>query len=246
MLSPQRTIQLTTDGSHTVAIPSLDITYHSRHGAINESLHVFIEAGLKYWLQQHGTNQVRIFEMGFGTGLNALVTYIEAAKNNLNIHYSSIEQFPLEKEIVASLNYCETLQRTDLVGLFTTMHTAAWNEDVQLSAFFTLHKIQTSLLDLQPKEKYDLVYYDAFAPNAQPELWTVEVFKKLFDALNEGGTLVTYCSKGDVRRALIAAGFIVSKIPGPPYKREMLRAVKISLISVICVLPTSATHTPAS
>jgi tRNA U34 5-methylaminomethyl-2-thiouridine-forming methyltransferase MnmC len=225
-MSPQRTIQLTTDGSHTVAIPSLDITYHSRHGAVNESLHVFIEAGLNYWLQQHNTKQVRIFEMGFGTGLNALLTYIEAAKDNLSIHYSSIEQFPLEKEIVASLNYCETLQRSDLAGFFTSMHAAAWNEDIHLSPFFTLHKLQASLLELQLERKYDLVYYDAFAPNAQPELWTVEVFKKLFDALNDGGVLVTYCSKGDVRRALIAAGFTVSKIPGPPYKREMLRAVK--------------------
>jgi tRNA U34 5-methylaminomethyl-2-thiouridine-forming methyltransferase MnmC len=225
-MSPQRTIQLTTDGSHTVAIPSLDITYHSRHGAINESLHVFIDAGLNYWLKQQDTKQLRIFEMGFGTGLNALLTYIEAAKNNLNIHYSSIEQFPLEKEIVASLNYCETLQRNDLTELFTTMHAAEWNEDVHLSPSFTLHKIQASLLEMPLKEKFDLVYYDAFAPNAQPELWTVEVFKKLYDALNEGGSLVTYCSKGDVRRALIAAGFNVSKIPGPPYKREMLRAEK--------------------
>jgi tRNA U34 5-methylaminomethyl-2-thiouridine-forming methyltransferase MnmC len=228
MLSPHRTIQLTTDGSHTVAIPSLDITYHSRHGAINESLHVFIEAGLNYWLQQHNTKAVRIFEMGFGTGLNALVTYIEAAKNNLNIYYSSVEQFPLEKEIVASLNYCETLERPDLAELFSTMHSTVWDEDVQLSPFFNLHKIQTSLQELEPKGKYDIVYYDAFAPNAQPELWTVEVFKKLFDALNEGGILVTYCSKGDVRRALIAAGFNVAKIPGPPYKREMLRAVKLA------------------
>jgi tRNA U34 5-methylaminomethyl-2-thiouridine-forming methyltransferase MnmC len=226
MLSPQRIIQLTTDGSHTVAIPSLDITYHSRHGAINESLHVFIEAGLNYWLQQHNTKSVRIFEMGFGTGLNALLTYMEAAKNNLDIHYSSIEQFPLEKEIVASLNYCDTLQRTDLTEPFISLHTAAWNEDVQISPFFTLHKIQASLIESQFSQKFDVIYYDAFAPNAQPELWTAEVFKKLFDAMNENGALVTYCSKGDVRRALIAAGFNVSKIPGPPYKREMLRAVK--------------------
>lgn len=221
-----RSLQLTTDGSHTIAIPSLNITYHSRHGAINESMHVFIEAGLNYWLQQNNGKKLRIFEMGFGTGLNALLTYMEATKNDLEIHYTSVEQFPLENEIVQSLNYCEVLHCTDANDVFHKMHSSRWNEDVKLSSSFLIYKAQTSLQQLKFPNSYDIVYYDAFAPNAQPELWTVEIFKKIFDAINENGVLVTYCSKGDVRRALVAAGFKVSKIPGPPYKREMLRAEK--------------------
>ncbi len=219
-------LQLTTDGSHTIAIPSKGITYHSKHGAINESMHVFIEAGLNYRLAENDKKEFRIFEMGFGTGLNALLTYMEAEKNNLHVHYTSVEQFPLENEMADKLNYCEALCHPDLNDMFTEMHHCAWNVDVVLSPFFIIHKKKTSLLDLSLPGLYDIIYYDAFDPNAQPELWTQDVFRKIFDATAPGGILTTYCSKGNVRRAMLSAGFSVSKIPGPPHKREMLRAEK--------------------
>jgi tRNA U34 5-methylaminomethyl-2-thiouridine-forming methyltransferase MnmC len=170
-------------------------------------MHVFIKAGLQT-IQQP---LVRIFEMGFGTGLNALLTMEHAATS---VYYFSVEQFPLTGEEVAGLNYGNTL------------HQYPWNEDVKISDQFTLHKSHGSLLAISPGQTFHLIYYDAFAPTAQPELWTKEVFEKLYNLLEPGGILVTYCSKGDVRRAMLAAGFAVDKLAGPQGKREMLRAKK--------------------
>lgn len=201
----KRELLLTADGSHTIAIPDLKVTYHSTHGAIQESLHVFIQAGL----QVIQAPLVRIFEMGFGTGLNALLTMKYAT---IPVYYYSVERFPLTEEEVAGLSYGNTL------------HQHPWNEDVKISEQFTLHKAHGSLLAITPLQTFHLIYYDAFAPAAQPELWTKEVFEKLYSFLEPGGILVTYCSKGDVRRAMLAAGFIVEKLAGPPGKREMLRA----------------------
>jgi len=205
----KRELQLTADGSHTVAIPDMNVTYHSTHGAIQESMHVFIQAGLQATQQP----MVRIFEMGFGTGLNALLTLQHAMAP---VYYYAVEQFPLTFKEVEGLNYSGV----------SLLHACPWNEDVQISDRFTLHKSHRSLLETTPGQTFHLIYYDAFAPSAQPELWTKEVFDKLYAFLEPGGILVTYCSKGDVRRAMLAAGFTVEKLVGPPGKREMLRAKK--------------------
>lgn len=220
----EREIRVTGDGSVTIAIPKLQVTYHSKHGAIQESMHVFIETGLKPLLHRHET--LCIFEMGFGTGLNALLTLREAARHQQKIHYQAVEAFPLEKEITAHLNYAEQLQQPELKPVLEALHTAPWNQPLALTPWFTLQKNHTSLFNFSTSQLFHLIYYDAFAPNAQPELWTREAFTQLFNSLAPGGVLVTYCSKGDVRRAMQAAGFTIEKIPGPPGKREMVRAGK--------------------
>lgn len=219
----KKEIIATADGSHTIAIPEMHVTYHSVHGAIKESRHVFLEAGLGNVQAQGKLPSIAVFEMGFGTGLNAFLTAIHAIENQLHIFYTAIESAPLSAEEISLLNYPVTLGHEEL---FQQLHAAPWNEAVELHQFFTLEKLQTDLASFASSRPFDLVYYDAFAPSAQPELWTKEVFEKLFSLLNANGVLVTYCSKGDVRRAMIAAGFSVEKLPGPPGKREMLRAQK--------------------
>lgn len=220
----------TTDGSHTVAIPDMQVTYHSHHGAIRESLHVFIGAGLLPALELF-PKEIAILEMGWGTGLNGLLTCQHMASLPAIVHYHTLEQFPLEPEITAALNYCEQLNAPELQPVFEQMHAASWNEEVHITEKFYLQKIRTGLLSFRPMRLYNLIYFDAFAPTAQPELWTQEVFEKLFSALVPGGILVTYCSKGVVRRAMQAAGFTVEKLAGPPGKREMVRATAGGSIS---------------
>ena len=215
---------VTKDGSHTIAIPEQRVTYHSIHGAIGESDYVFIEAGLNFILSQFPNQAISIFEMGFGTGLNAFLTAIKAMETKTKIHYTTIEPSPLFVEEAAALNYPETLGHPEL---FRRLHQVNWNDVTRINEFFTIEKHRISLADFTTGEKFNLVYYDAFAPAAQPELWTREVFEKLFVLLHPGGILVTYCSKGDVKRAIKAAGFTLKKLPGPPGKREMLRAEKL-------------------
>ena len=220
-----REIINTGDGSHTVQIKELNVTYHSKHGAIQESMHVFIEAGLHHYIEASGKEEIHIFEMGFGTGLNALLTAAEAEKFKKNIVYTAIELHPLEPAENKNLNYASLLSSQTT---FEKIHAAPWDREVRITEYFVLHKINSNLLGYCSQKRFDIVYYDAFAPTAQPELWTVDVFKTLFAQINAGGVLVTYCSKGDVRRAMQAAGFVVEKIPGPPGKREMVRAVRPS------------------
>lgn len=220
---PMREVVLTKDGSHTIAIPEKGVTYHSVHGAVQESIHVFIEAGLGAVLASLPGPEITVFEMGFGTGLNAFLTALVAEEQQQLISYTSVEAFPLAAEEASVLNYSDTLGSG---ALFRALHQCRWNEAVSLNEFFTIRKVQTELAFFSPSRPFDLVYYDAFAPSAQPELWTEDVFAKLYGMMNANGVLVTYCSKGDVRRALIAAGFTVEKVPGPPGKREMLRARK--------------------
>lgn len=222
----RRAIISTKDGSHTVQVPGWNVTYHSHHGAIQESMHVFIEAGLVPMLTQPTSQPLHIFEMGFGTGLNAFLTAIEAGKHRKPIHYTAIEQFPLSKKEASELNYPTILHHNNL---FQKIHECGWKEDVPISDFFTLRKENADLVNYSTDQQFNLVYYDAFAPSAQPELWTEKVFQKLFSRLAEDGMLVTYCSKGDVRRAMKAAGFTVEKLPGPRGKREMVRATRASL-----------------
>ena len=218
----EREIVVTADGSHTIAVPGMNVSYHSKHGAIQESMHVFIEAGFRYWsAHSKSPDQVSIFEMGFGTGLNAFLTAIEASDKKIKVGYVAVEQYPLVLEEAMRLNYTASLQHEQL---FRQIHESKWNQKVAISEFFSLQKTNTSLENFSTDQLFDLIYYDAFAPLAQPELWTAEVFKKLHSMLQPEGILVTYCSKGDVRRAMQAAGFKVEKIPGPPGKREMVRA----------------------
>jgi len=217
----ERQFITTKDGSHSIVIPELLVTYHSVHGAIRESRHVFIEAGLNFLLKSSATQPLRIFEMGFGTGLNAFLTAIEIEKQQTETFYTAVELFPLSTEETESLNYPGLLQQKDL---FQKIHECNWQQNVAITKYFTIRKEKTDLVNYSTGRQFHLVYYDAFAPQAQPELWTKEIFEKLFRMLAPGGVLVTYCSKGDVRRAMTAAGFDVKKLPGPPGKREMLRA----------------------
>jgi tRNA U34 5-methylaminomethyl-2-thiouridine-forming methyltransferase MnmC len=195
-------------------------SYHSLNGAIRESDHVFIEMGLSAINQK----KVRIFEMGFGTGLNALLSWNYSVSSKIRIHYKSIDLYPLERDITQNLNY------PDLVGegsqdRFAKIHAARWGVITKLDKRFFLEKIHANLLEYDHNEKYDLVYFDAFSPTKQPELWSSDVFRKILTAMSPGGLFVTYSSKSAVRRALQAAGFHVEKLPGPPGKREMIRAI---------------------
>jgi tRNA U34 5-methylaminomethyl-2-thiouridine-forming methyltransferase MnmC len=221
----QRNLIVTKDGSHSVAIPEWEVSYHSVYGAVQESMHVFIESGLKYWFTKHtSASRCVIFEMGFGTGLNALLSILEAKRQQRKIMYETVEAFPLEESITQKLNYCEALHQGFWQPVFDSLHSGEWNSTQHITNFFSFRKIRSLLADYTPGEPIDLIYYDAFAPVAQPELWTKEVFERMLNMLAPDGILVTYCSKGDVRRALQAAGFSVEKIAGPPGKREMIRA----------------------
>lgn len=222
----QRSIVTTRDGSHTISIPAMQVTYHSIHGAIQESEHVFIHAGLEH-VSFSTDKPLRIFEMGFGTGLNALLTLAWAIDHKKNIDYTAIEPFPLENEETRTLNYAGQLDNVTLQTDFEKIHAAGWDELVLINDHFSLRKIKDSLEAVRFDSSFDLIYYDAFAPTAQPELWTEEIFSKLFKATNEGGVLVTYCSKSVVQRAMRAAGWQVEKIPGPHGKREMVRATRV-------------------
>ena len=224
----QRKLILTSDGSHTISLPELNITYHSIHGAIQESEHVFIEAGLKS-LTPRKAGSVNIFEVGFGTGLNALLTLIEAERLHTGIYYETVEQFPLDSNVTSLLNYCKQLGREDLQFVFDQLHDCEWEKEIQLKPGFIFKKSKANLLTFGTSGTpgtsgtFQLIFFDAFAPNVQPELWTKDIFEKMFVLLEPGGVLVTYCSKGDVRRAMEAASFIVEKLQGPPGKREIVR-----------------------
>ncbi len=230
-----REIVVTADGSHSIRLLELNQSYHSMHGALQESAHVYIEAGLRYAMNATGggTGPLHVFEMGFGTGLNALLTLMEAGRQQRLVHYETIDAFPLEASDSAELNFCQQLQRTDLNPFFEHLHYGNWDYEFSLSPYFSLQKYRLSLADwLEDKlwaprgRGIDVVYFDAFAPEAQPELWTADVFSALYILMAPGGVLVTYCSKTVVRKAMEAGGFRVYKIPGPWGKREMLRAVK--------------------
>jgi tRNA U34 5-methylaminomethyl-2-thiouridine-forming methyltransferase MnmC len=217
-------IILTEDASHTIALPGTAITYHSKHGAIQESRHVFIEAGLKPFL--HTGEMIRIFEMGFGTGLNTLLSLQTALLNKQPVEYVTAELYPLTENEYNLLNYCDVLGDNNLQPYFIAMHNALWQQRVSIHPLFTLTKIMQPVESAKITGGFDIIFYDAFAPNDQPELWTEKIFEKMFAMLKNKGILVTYCSKGAVQRLLAAMGFIVEKLPGPPGKREITRAKK--------------------
>jgi tRNA U34 5-methylaminomethyl-2-thiouridine-forming methyltransferase MnmC len=219
-----REIISSADGSHTVFIPELNEHYHSVHGALNESLHVFIEAGFNQLLNYP---EINILEIGFGTGLNVLLTAIEAGKMNKRVIYTSLEPFPLSKEIISNLNYTEVVKDHSAGFVFEKIHFSPWNSPVIIHPNFILEKREEAIQEVSFQNKFNLVYYDAFAPRVQPELWTQDIFENIFNLLETGGILVTYCAKGAVKRALAGAGFKVESLPGPPGKREMTRAIKV-------------------
>jgi len=195
--------------------------YHSIHGALQESLHVFIKNGLKTF----NTPLLNIFEMGFGTGLNALLT-LQNMPPNGRFFYHTIDLFPLETKQVLNLNYREIT--FDKANMLEKIHQADWSKQVAVNKNFTLLKEKVSLLDSRLSDNfYDLIYFDAFSPEKQPELWSINVFEKLHKAMKNQSILVTYCAKGYVKRNLMAAGFQVEKLQGPPGKREMIRAKKV-------------------
>lgn len=221
-------IILTADGSHSISIPEMGVTYHSSHGAIQESMHVFIESGLRYINEKNKQSaSLSIFEMGFGTGLNALLALAEAEKNQQPVYYETIELYPLERPTFELLNYCDHLQRTDLAPLFKLLHESEWDKTIDITPYFKFKKIQTSLINFSTTQLFNAVFFDAFAPEKQPDLWTTEIFKKLYDHMLTDAVLTTYCSKSIVRKAMVEAGFKVEKIPGPPHKREMVRAIRL-------------------
>ncbi len=214
---------ITEDGSHTIYLPEIDEHYHSVHGAIQESVHIYIGQGLL----QCSSNPISILEIGFGTGLNAFLTFCYAQKQNIKINYFSLEKYPLSEKEYVELNYPETLF-PEYTGIFKQMHQSEWNKPVLISPSFTLRKVNADLLtfDFSTVAPVDLVYYDAFAPGKQPEMWTDDILHKVSASVKKGGVLVTYCAKGVVRRALTAAGFEMERIPGPMGKKEILRGKK--------------------
>jgi tRNA U34 5-methylaminomethyl-2-thiouridine-forming methyltransferase MnmC len=218
----------TADGSVTLFSNEMQESYHSLNGAAQESRHVFIEAGLKHCLAKN----IAVFEVGFGTGLNALLTWGEAKRSNLNIRYTAIEAFPLSLETTSSIGY-DSLEPALPENAFQQLHQAPWNREVLLEKdCFSLKKTEGDFTSLTLENKFDLIYFDAFSPEKQPEMWEEHLFSRLFENLNEDGILVTYCAKGEVRRRLQRCGFTVERIPGPPGKREMLRAKKVGLNNI--------------
>lgn len=214
---------ITEDGSHTIYLPEIDEHYHSIHGAIQESLHIYIGEGLL----QTNTKELCILEIGFGTGLNAYLTYCYAREKNLSVNYFSIEKYPLTEAEYLKLNY-PVNTFPEYSSVFEKMHRSEWNTAVKISPEFTLQKVHADLLSFQFNSipEYDLVYYDAFAPGKQPEMWTDEILHRVAGTIKKDGILVTYCAKGVVRRSLAAAGFHMERIPGPIGKKEILRGKK--------------------
>ncbi|MDF4202360.1 tRNA (5-methylaminomethyl-2-thiouridine)(34)-methyltransferase MnmD [Maribacter sp. SA7] len=218
----KREIITTGDGSKTIQIMDWQEQYHSKHGAIQEAYHVFIKSGLDLFKDQ----ELNILEIGFGTGLNAFITLIEYEKRNLQINYTGVEAYPVSAEELDQLNYLEELESLSRKDDFNLMHASAWGQKIEITSSFHLTKQQKLFKEINDINTYDLIYFDAFGARVQPELWTVEIFQIMFNAMKSGGYLVTYAAKGSVRRAMLEVGFLVERLPGPPGKREMLRAKK--------------------
>jgi tRNA U34 5-methylaminomethyl-2-thiouridine-forming methyltransferase MnmC len=223
----QRQLIITADGSHSIYVRELDEQYHSKHGAIQESKHVFINAGLKKAIEDNkNLGEINILEIGLGTGLNALLTFIETQNTAIKINYTAIEAFPVSIDFVEQLNYSELLCSDFSKNILNEIHTCVWEQSVELSPHFIFHKMENTLQKTILKNNYNLVYFDAFGPRVQLEMWTEDVFEKIYQAMLPKGILVTYCAKGEVKRTLKKVGFVVESLPGPPGKREMTKAEK--------------------
>ena len=218
----KREIIQTLDGSTTIHLGEWDECYHSKHGAIQEAQHVFIKNGLSLFENKN----ISILEIGFGTGLNAFITFLEAKKLNQTIDYVGVEAYPISADEVLSMNYVEELNATNESSIFKTMHESNWEEKSNLSTDFSLTKRKQFFEAIDDIEKFDLIYFDAFGYRVQPELWSTEIFDSMYKALKPNSVLVTYAARGVVKRSMIEVGFTVEKLAGPPGKREMFRARK--------------------
>jgi tRNA U34 5-methylaminomethyl-2-thiouridine-forming methyltransferase MnmC len=218
----KREIIQTLDGSTTIHLQEWDECYHSKHGAIQEAQHVFIKNGLALFQNR----QISILEIGFGTGLNAFITFLEASKMNQSIDYVGVEGYPISSEEVVLMNYVEELNASSESAVFKKMHESNWEEKIVLRDDFTLTKKKQFFEEIDDFEKFDLIYFDAFGYRVQPELWSTEIFEKMYNALKPNSVLVTYAARGVVKRSMIEVGFTVEKLAGPPGKREMFRARK--------------------
>ena len=219
----KRQLVKTTDGSHTLYVPELNEHYHSKFGAVTESRHIFIDNGLKHICD----NNVSILEIGFGTGLNALLTLEYAIEKGIHVYYESIEKYPITQKESELLNFTSLLS-PELKEYYVAMHSGLWDKEIEINSNFNLFKRKTDLKNFIPDKEFDIIYFDAFAPEIQPGLWTTSIFLNLYHALKTNGILVTYSVKGCVKQNLRDAGFKVEKFKGPPGgKRENLRALKI-------------------
>jgi len=226
----KRKVVTTADGSKTLQIEDWQEQYHSMHGAIQEAYHVFIKHGLSLFDNQ----TISILEIGFGTGLNAYITFLEAQDKGLTVEYYGVEAYPVTFDEAISMDYVASLKdHNEGHQAFELMHKSPWNVPVKITSFFNLVKLEKKFQDINDSSQYELIYFDAFGFRVQPELWSEVIFFKMFEALRPGGVLVTYAAKGSVRRAMISVGFLVERLEGPPGKREMLRATKPILNSII-------------
>ena len=218
----KREIVKTSDGSTTIYLPEWEENYHSKHGAIQEAKHVFIANGLSLFKDK----SIAILEIGFGTGLNAVITFLESKKLNIAADYVGVEAYPVSATEILSMNYVNELNAMTENQVFEQMHTSNWEEKTILSETFCLTKRKQFFAEIEDVAQFDLIYFDAFGYRVQPELWSTEIFQKMFNALKPNGILVTYAARGVVKRSMIEVGFTVEKLPGPPGKREMFRATK--------------------
>ncbi|WPR71520.1 tRNA (5-methylaminomethyl-2-thiouridine)(34)-methyltransferase MnmD [Flavobacterium sp. NG2] len=218
----EREIIQTLDGSTTIHIKDWNESYHSKHGAIQEAQHVFIKNGLSLFENKN----IAILEIGFGTGLNAFVTYIESKRLKQKIDYTGVEAYPISSQELEAMNYIDELKVNHFSGIFNKMHVSDWESTSEMDVDFVLTKRKQLFQEINDRGKYDLIYFDAFGYRVQPELWSTEIFQKMFAALKDNGVLVTYAARGVVKRSMIEVGFSVEKLAGPPGKREMLRATK--------------------
>lgn len=220
----KREIIITKDGSTTIRIPEWDENYHSTHGAIQEAKHVFIKNGLDLFQEQ---KTISILEIGFGTGLNAFITYLET-KHKDHVNYVGIEAYPVAAEEMSQMNYASQLDAASEQSVFDLLHSSNWDIENSITDNFNLTKRKQFFQDITDKNCYNLVYFDAFGFPLQPELWSEAIFEKMYDALLPNGVLVTYACRTPIKKAMLTAGFSVEKLPGAPGKREMLRATKKS------------------
>jgi tRNA U34 5-methylaminomethyl-2-thiouridine-forming methyltransferase MnmC len=218
----KREIITTLDGSTTIHLQEWDECYHSKHGAIQEAKHVFIRNGLNLFEGK----PISILEIGFGTGLNAFITFLEADNQHQLIDYTGIEAYPVNTEEVLAMNYVSELEADAFENIFKEMHKCEWNQKIEITPNFSLTKRKQFFDEINDFETFDLIYFDAFGYRVQPELWSTEIFQKMYNSLKPNGVLVTYAARGVVKRSMIEVGFTVQKLAGPPGKREMFRAVK--------------------
>jgi tRNA U34 5-methylaminomethyl-2-thiouridine-forming methyltransferase MnmC len=217
-------IIITKDGSTSIYIPEWEETYHSKFGAIQEAKHIFIKNGLALF---EDVLEISILEIGFGTGLNALITMLEAEKRQIKVNYVGVEAYPVTLDEIVQLNYATQLEVPNRQADFEQLHTLPWEATIEVSPYFTLTKRQQFFSDITDENAFDLIYFDAFGYNVQPELWNEAIFEKMYRALKSNGVLTTYACRTTIKNAMQAVGFQTMKLPGAPGKREMLRALKI-------------------